>query len=281
MKKIAYNDIVERVAQMCIEANTTLPEETRVFYSSALETETSSRARKVLQYYEENLEAAKRDSLPVCQDTGLAVFFIRVGYSVLVEGKSSSICDAVQDGVRKGYTEGYLRKSIVSDPLFERKNTGDNTPAIIHIEQVEGDRLEISFAPKGGGAENMSRLFMLPPSAGVDGVVQSALKTVTSACANPCPPVVVGIGIGGNFEYAPYLAKKALFREGPSPDLKYAELEKKILVEINKSGVGPQGFGGDTTAFDVRIEHAPCHIASMPVAVNLNCHVHRHAHITF
>ncbi|MFW5808554.1 MAG: fumarate hydratase [Spirochaetota bacterium] len=280
MKTVSYDEIVKQVASMCIEANIVLPDETKRYYTESKRIETGRKAGSVFSYYMENMKAEEAERIPVCQDTGIAVFFVRIGTDVEIEG-ASMIHDAINEGVRRGYTEGYLRKSVVSDPLFARINTNDNTPAIIHMEYVKGDTLEISFAPKGGGAENMSRLFMLTPSAGRAGVVNAVMETVQDSCANPCPPVVVGIGIGGNFEYAPYLAKKALFRGGPSQDNRYAELEKEILERLNGTGIGPQGFGGDITAFDVRIEHAPCHIASLPVAVNLNCHVHRHMSISF
>ncbi|MDA3901029.1 MAG: fumarate hydratase [Spirochaetes bacterium] len=281
MRTVDYASVVDEVASACIRANRELPEFSLSYYRTALKRETDNRARSIIDRYIQNVAVAAERSLPLCQDTGTAVFFITIGNGItLAGGPSPLICDAVNDGVRKGYAEGYLRKSIVSDPLYERKNSTDNTPSIIHLEQCEGDILEIEYAPKGGGAENMSRLKMMTPADGEEGVLDFVVQTVKEAGGNPCPPVVIGVGIGGNFERCTYLAKKALFREEPHSDQRYAALEQKILQAVNALGIGPQGFGGKVTAFDAHIEYEPCHIASLPVAVNINCHVHRHAVIS-
>ncbi|MBN2435900.1 MAG: fumarate hydratase [Spirochaetes bacterium] len=278
MRNIDYNEIVETVAHACVNSNIRLPECTMQYYRTALKRETDGRSQGIIDKYLQNVEIADKQSLPLCQDTGTAVFFVTIGVDVKITGGSTLlVSDAITEGVRKGYTEGYLRKSIVSDPLFDRKNSGDNTPPIIHINLCEEDILKIEYAPKGGGAENMSRLKMMTPADGDDGVVDFVVETVKNAGGNPCPPVVIGVGIGGNFERCAILAKKALFREEPHPDSRYAMLEKRILKAVNALGIGPQGFGGNVTAFDVHIEYEPCHIASLPVAVNINCHVHRHA----
>jgi len=278
MKKIHYNDIVSAVRDLCIQANISLPSDTLNALKSSAEKEQSPLGKSILKQCIANASEAAEKQMPVCQDTGLAVFFITMGTGVSIEGGSGLIIDAVNDGVRLGYKDGYLRKSVLSDPLYDRKNTGDNTPAIIHIEPAAGDEFSITIAPKGGGAENMSRIAMLTPSAGEKGVVDFVVNAVVTAGGNPCPPTVVGVGIGGNFERCAYLAKKALIRQAGSPnaDPRYAALEAKILEKINASGVGPQGLGGTVTAFSVQIEYEPCHLASLPVAVNINCHVHRH-----
>jgi fumarate hydratase subunit alpha len=228
----------------------------------------------------ENHRLAAREQRPACQDTGLAVVFLELGQDVRIEG--GDLVAAINEGVRRGYEKGYLRKSVVAEPLFERKNTRDNTPAIIHTSIVAGDKLKITLAPKGGGAENMSGVAMMIPAAGVEGVRKFVIEQVRKAGPNPCPPVVVGVGIGGNFEVAPLLAKKALVRPMGSrnPNPAYAALEDELLEAINKLGIGPQGLGGSTTALAVHVEYAPCHIASLPVAVNLNCHVSPHQSIT-
>jgi fumarate hydratase subunit alpha len=278
MKSIHYSDIVEQVKRLCIDANVNLPADTVEALRRSVKSEKSELAKTILEQCIENAEIAASGSFPICQDTGLAVFFIKVGKDAEITGGSGLISDAVQEGVRAGYAEGYLRTSVLADPLYDRKNTKDNTPAIIHLEIVAGDAVEITIAPKGGGAENMSRIAMLPPSAGEAGVISFVAETVISAGGNPCPPTVVGVGIGGNFERCAYLAKKALLREigSSNPDQRYAKLEAVILEKINASGVGAQGFGGSTTSFCVNIEQEPCHLASLPVAVNINCHVHRH-----
>ena len=282
MKEIMYETIVAAVRNLCIDANLALPGDLASALSSALMTETFPLAKSILKQCYENAEIARDKGIAICQDTGLAVFFIKLGSQVHICGESGLLSDAVNEVVRRGYNEGFLRKSVLDDPLFDRKNTGDNTPAIIHLEIVQGDSLEITIAPKGGGAENMSRIAMLPPSAGEAGVISFVSDTVISAGGNPCPPTVVGVGIGGNFERSAYLAKKALLREvgKPASDERYANLEQIILNKINLSGIGPQGFGGVTTSFSVHIEHEPCHLASLPVAVNINCHVHRHKTVT-
>ncbi|HNX60931.1 MAG TPA: fumarate hydratase, partial [Spirochaetota bacterium] len=234
--------------------------------------------KSILDQCIENARIAKDKSIGICQDTGVAVFFIEMGINVRIEGNSGLINDAVNEGVRRGYNDGYLRKSMLADPLFDRANTGDNTPAIIHLSLTQGDNLKITIAPKGGGAENMSALAMLPPAVGVDGVFRFVTESAIKAGGNPCPPIVIGVGIGGNFERCAYLAKKALTMPLGSHhhDPRYSELEKRILDTVNKSGIGPQGLGGTVTALSVRILDEPCHLASLPVAVNINCHVHRH-----
>jgi fumarate hydratase subunit alpha len=278
MRTIQYDLIVNTIRDMCIRANTILPDDVIHALTESVSVEKSPLGRSILCQCLENAEIAEREGIGICQDTGLAVFFIDIGTDVRIEGKSPLIQDAVNDGVRAGYRDGFLRKSVLSDPLFDRINTDDNTPAIIHLTIVEGDRIEITIAPKGGGAENMSSLKMLPPAAGVEGVFTFVTSTVINAGGNPCPPVVIGVGIGGNFERCAILAKKALLREIGSRhhDERYAALEKKILNAVNESGTGPQGLGGSVTALAVHIIDEPCHLASLPVAVNINCHVHRH-----
>lgn len=278
MKIIQFSDIVREVKRLCIDANVNLPADSLKALETSVQNEKSPLARSILEQCVENASIARSSQIPICQDTGLAVFFVKLGKDAAVTGGTGLVSDAIQQGVREGYTEGYLRTSVLSDPLYDRKNTKDNTPAIIHLEIVAGDSLEITIAPKGGGAENMSRIAMLAPSAGEAGVISFVAETVVSAGGNPCPPTVVGVGIGGNFERCAYLAKKALLREigSRNSDERYAKLEDVILRKINESGVGAQGFGGSTTSFCVHIEQEPCHLASLPVAVNINCHVHRH-----
>lgn len=278
MRPVEYIKIVDTVKEMCLEANYDLPQEVLDHLKKAMVEEESSLGKSILAQCLENAETAKNERMPICQDTGLAVFFVNIGENVKVEG--GLLKDAVNEGVRQGYKEGYLRKSSLDDPLFSRKNTGDNTPAIIHLDIVSGDKLDMTLAPKGGGAENMSRLAMLPPSAGEKGVEDFVVDTIIEAGGNPCPPTVVGVGIGGTFEKVALLAKKALLwpLNYPNPDERYNRLEQKILGRINNSGVGPQGLGGKITSFSVHIEHHPCHLASLPVAVNINCHAHRHVH---
>lgn len=278
MRTIEYKTIVKTVKKMCMDANYDLPENVLRAFRSSVEKEASPLGRSILEQCIKNAEIARDERVPICQDTGLAVFFIKLGADVKIEG--GILPDAINEGVRAGYKDGYLRKSSLSDPLFDRQNTTDNTPAIIHIEALEGDKLDITLAPKGGGAENMSRLAMLPPSAGEKGVVDFVVNTVVEAGGNPCPPTVIGVGIGGTFEKVAMLAKKALLHplNEPNKDPRYDALEKEILKRINDSGVGPQGLGGRTTSFAVHIEWAPCHLASLPVAVNINCHAHRHTH---
>ena len=276
MRVIQFNDIVNAVATLCLKAAYDLPPDVMGGMKDARKHERSERGCAFLDQCIENANIAAAERMPICQDTGFAVYFIEMGEDVRVGG--GSIYDAVNAGTARGYTEGYLRKSIVTDPLFKRRNTGDNTPAVIHLELVPGDRLSILLAPKGGGSENMSALKMFPPSAGREGVVEFVVDAVTRAGGNPCPPTIVGVGIGGTFEKVAYLAKKALLRPlgQPHPEEPYAALERELLEKINASNVGPQGLGGDTTALAVHIEYFPCHIASLPVAVNLNCHAARH-----
>lgn len=278
MKNIQFRDIVVEVKRLCVDANVDLPADSLKALESAVRREKSVLARSILEQCVKNASIARSEQIPICQDTGLAVFFVRLGRDAAVIGGTGLVGDAIQQGVREGYAEGYLRTSVLADPLYDRKNTKDNTPAIIHLEIVAGDSLEITIAPKGGGAENMSRIAMLAPSSGEAGVISFVTDTVVSAGGNPCPPTVVGVGIGGNFERCAYLAKKALLREigSRNADERYVKLEDVILERINASGVGAQGFGGSTTSFCVHIEQEPCHLASLPVAVNINCHVHRH-----
>jgi len=275
MKIIQYSTIVDTVKNLCIEAACILPADVLTSIEQAQRDEPFPRAQGILDQIIENAAIAKDNRVPICQDTGVAVFFVTVGDDVRVEG--GILTDAINEGTRRGYVDGYLRGSIVSDPIFDRKNTLDNTPAIIHIEIIKGDRLEITLLPKGGGSENMSALCMLKPSDGLRGVMDFVRDAVVSAGGNPCPPVVVGVGVGGTADAACLLAKKALLRPLGEyhQDERYAQLEKELLDEINASGVGPQGLGGRHTALWVSAEYLPCHIASMPVAVSLNCHVSR------
>jgi fumarate hydratase subunit alpha len=276
-RKIPYKKVVDEVAAICLKAAYDLPDDVLNKIKECFEQESSERGKEFLRQYLENAQIATNEKMPICQDTGFAVYFVEIGDMVEIEG--GSIYEAITEGTAKGYKEGYLRKSIVSDPVFGRKNTGDNTPAIIHLQLVSGNKLTVILAPKGGGSENMSQLKMLKPSDGREGIVNFVVDSVINAGGNPCPPTIVGVGIGGTFEKAAFLAKKSLLRKvgDHNPDENYAELEKEILEKINASGVGPQGLGGDTTALAVHIEKFPCHIASLPVAVNLNCHAARHA----
>lgn len=269
-------EVTSAVKKLCISANCNVPRETIAALESAAETEESPVGREILEQILENHRIAREEGVPACQDTGVAMVFLELGQDVHLVG--GDLYEAINEGVRQGYTEGYLRKSLVNDPLFKRVNTGDNTPAVIYVDIVPGEDLKITVAPKGGGAENMSGLAMLAPAAGVDGVKQFVVEQVKKAGSNPCPPIVVGVGIGGTFDRVALLAKKALLRPAGSrnPDPMYAELERELLAEVNKLGIGPQGFGGRTTALAVNIETAPCHIASLPVAVNINCHVGPH-----
>ncbi len=274
MREISAELIRDTIEKMCIEANCILPEDMKACISKSYEEESFPQAKGILEKIIENYKIAEEENMPVCQDTGAACVFIKVGQDVHISG---SLEDAIHEGVRRGYKKGYLRKSIVGDPL-ERINTGDNTPAMIYYEITEGDKVEITLAPKGFGSENMSRIKMLKPSEGVEGVIDFVVETVELAGPNPCPPVVVGVGIGGTFDKCAFLAKKALLRnaESENPHPYYAELEKTLLDKINKLGIGPQGFGGMTTALAVNVEQFPTHIAGLPVAVNINCHVTRH-----
>lgn len=274
MRIIQAGLLTETIARLAIEANCVLPCDIKNRIEEARKSESWETAQGILDKIIENYGIAERNTVPICQDTGVCCVFLKIGQDVHIEGDLRA---AVDEGVRLGYGEGYLRKSVVKDPL-RRVNTGDNTPAMLYTEIVPGDRLEITVAPKGFGSENMSRLAMLKPSDGVEGVKAFILKTVEEAGPNPCPPIVVGVGIGGTFDKAAYLAKKALMRstDERSADPFYADLEAELLEKINALGVGPQGFGGKTTALAVNIEWMPTHIAGLPVAVNINCHVTRH-----
>ena len=277
MRTIQTTDITENIRQMCIEANHYLSDDMKQVFNKAVDNEESPLGRQVLEQLKQNLEIASSDMIPICQDTGMAVIFMNVGQEVHFEG--GSITDAVNEGVRQGYTEGYLRKSVVGDPII-RENTKDNTPAVIHYDIVPGDKVEITVAPKGFGSENMSRIFMLKPADGIEGVKEAILTAVKDAGPNACPPMVVGVGIGGTFEKCALLAKKALTRDlNCKSDIQYVnDLEEEMLDKINRLGIGPGGLGGTQTALAVNIETYPTHIAGLPVAVNICCHVNRHAH---
>lgn len=274
MKNISFEEISDAVKELCIEANRLLPRDVKCALEDMRGGEPWKNAQTVLDDIIENYHTAERLTMPICQDTGMACVFVRLGQEVRVDGK---LYDAINDGVRRGYTEGYLRKSVVADP-FRRKNTGDNTPAMITCEVVEGEELTITVAPKGAGSENMSRLAMLKPSDGIEGVKRFILETVEKAGPNPCPPMIIGVGIGGNFDKVALAAKRALLRpiDEENPDPFYAGLERELLQSINALGIGPQGFGGKTTALGVNVEVLPTHIAQLPVAVNISCHVTRH-----
>ena len=275
MKELNVEKITEAVKEMCIEANHFLSADMNKALIDAVDTEESPVGKKILDQLKDNLKVAKEDMIPICQDTGMAVVFLSVGQDVHLTG--GSLTDAVNEGVRRGYTEGYLRKSVVDDPII-RNNTKDNTPAVIHTEIVPGDRVEITLAPKGFGSENMSRVFMLKPADGIEGVKAAVLTAVKDAGPNACPPMVIGVGIGGTFEKCALLAKKALLRPvGKHSDIPYVkELEEELLEKINNTGIGPGGLGGRVTAFAVNVLTYPTHIAGLPVAVNICCHVNRH-----
>ena len=274
-KEIPYQKVVDTVAKLCIDANCLMGDDVINSFKNGLQKEESPTGIDIFNQLIENAEIAKKEMIPACQDTGFAVVFLEVGSGVRITG--GELFNAINAGVAKGYKEGYLRKSIVADPL-RRKNTGDNTPAVIHTEIVPGDNLKITVAPKGGGSENMSEVKMLTPAAGAEGIKKFVVDRVMRSKANPCPPIVVGVGIGGTFEKVAYLAKKALLRDIGTvhSDPFYAEMEKDLLERINQTGIGPQGFGGRVTALAVFIETYPCHIASLPAAVNINCHAARH-----
>lgn len=274
MREISTERITEAVKRLCIEANCHLTCDVKDCIKASYENESWPQAKEILGRIIENFEIADSMNQPVCQDTGVACVFLKVGQDVHIVG---DVNEAINEGVRLGYSEGYLRKSVVRDPL-NRVNTGDNTPAMIYYEITPGDKLEITVAPKGFGSENMSKIAMLRPSDGVEGVIDFVCKTVEEAGPNPCPPIVVGVGIGGTFDKAAYLAKKALIRpiDERNESEFYSELEATLLEKINSLGIGPQGFGGKTTALAVNIETFPTHIAGLPVAVNINCHVTRH-----
>lgn len=274
MRIVNSEKVTEAVKKLCIDANIYLGDDIKSAYKTMCSCEKSEAGREVLNQLSENAELAAKLGKAVCQDTGMAVVFVEIGEEVFIEG---NIEDAVNEGVRQGYKDGYLRKSIVRDPIH-RGNTNDNTPAIIHISFVKGDTVKIIVAPKGFGSENMSRIKMLAPADGVEAIIDFVIETVEIAGPNPCPPIVVGVGIGGNFEYSAYLAKKALMRKIGEANINpyYADLEKLLLEKVNQTGIGPQGYGGITTALGVFIETFPTHIAGMPVAVNISCHVNRH-----
>lgn len=276
MKTIAVSTITDVIREMCIEANHFLSADMKQALADAAQTERSALGRQILEQLQENLHIAGEDMIPICQDTGMAVIFLEVGQEVHFEG--GSLEDAVHEGVRRGYVDGYLRKSVVKDPLI-RENTGDNTPAVIHYKITPGDEVKITVAPKGFGSENMSRVFMLKPADGIEGVKAAILTAVKDAGPNACPPMVVGVGIGGTFEKCAIMAKQALTREvGEHSSIPYIkEMEEELLDTINSSGIGPGGLGGSVTALAVNINTYPTHIAGLPVAVNICCHVNRHA----
>lgn len=275
VRVIKSEDITNTVKEMCINANCYLNDDIRNALSESIKTEKSEVSRGILKKLIENADIAAEKEVPICQDTGMAVFFAEIGKEVFIEG--DTITEAINKGVSQGYTEGYLRKSVVSDPL-ERVNTNDNTPAVIYYDFTEGDKIKLTFAPKGFGSENKGGMKMLNPSDGVEGVIEFVTETVRKAGANPCPPMVVGVGIGGTMDKAAVLSKKALTRDITVRNKSeyYAKLEKVLLERINKLGIGPQGMGGTTTALAVNIEEFPTHIAGLPVAVNINCHATRH-----
>lgn len=276
MREVHVDRIVDELEKLCIESNYFLPEDVREALEKAGREEESPLGKEILQDILKNADIARDDNVPICQDTGFAVIFLEMGQDVHVVG--GDLMEAINEGVRRGYREGYLRKSTVDDPFKLRKNTGDNTPAIVHTSFVPGDTIKLTIAPKGGGSENMSALRMLTPSDGVEGIKQFVLETIEKAGSNPCPPIIVGVGIGGTIEKTTLIAKQALLRKvgehHPNPDV--SQVEKELLTSINKLGIGPQGFGGRTTALAVHIETFPAHIASMPVAVNIQCHAARH-----
>ncbi len=275
MRQLSVKKITKAIKEMAIETNCSLTEDVRDRIFEAEKNEPFPVAKNILGKIHENILIAEENKMPLCQDTGMACVFLEIGQDVHFTG--GSLEDAINEGVRQGYEEGYLRKSVVKDPL-RRENTGDNTPASITFKLVEGDKVRIVFAPKGFGSENMSRIAMLPPSAGVEGVKEFVVNACADAGANPCPPIVVGVGIGGTFDKVALLAKEALLEpiDKPASDPYYRDIEKELLDMINSLGIGPQGLGGRTTALAVRIKTAPTHIAGLPVAVNINCHVSRH-----
>ncbi len=277
MKTVNVQEITKNIKEMCIEANHFLTSDMDDALKGAVDTENSALGKQILNQLQDNLFIAGKDMIPICQDTGMAVIFMEIGQDVHFEG--GSLEDAINEGVRQGYVEGYLRKSVVKDPLI-RENTKDNTPAVIHYEMTTGDKVQITVAPKGFGSENMSRVYMLKPSDGIEGAKKAILETVEQAGPNPCPPMVVGVGCGGSFEYSSYLAKKALLRPiGSHSDKEHIrDMEEELLQKMNNMGIGPQGLGGNTTVLAVNIESYATHIAGMPIAINISCHVTRHCH---
>ncbi|MGB3457757.1 MAG: fumarate hydratase [Halobacteriota archaeon] len=280
MRQIHYSEVIEVVAQLCQDTNFSLPEDVLNSLRKARAEEKSPLGRIVLDQILENARIAAEEKVPICQDCGTAIVFLELGEELEITGGNLNLYAAIEEGVRRGYKEGYLRKSICHP--FTRKNTGDNTPAMIYTDIVPGNKLKIMFCPKGGGSENMSAIKMLSPSEGIEGVKKFVIETVKSAGSNPCPPIVVGVGIGGTFEGVALLAKKALLRPfgSPNTDSELAALEDELLEKINYLGIGPAGLGGSTTALSVHIEMLPCHIASLPVAININCHAARHKEVT-
>ena len=274
IREISTREIIKVVRNLCIDANYNLGDDVLLAFNNAIEKEDSGTGREVLKELIENARIAREEKVPMCQDCGLAVVFIEIGQDVHITG--GDLGDAINEGVRQGYMEGYLRKSACHP--FTRKNTGDNTPAIMHLQIVPGDKIKIIFAPKGGGSENMSRVDMLTPAAGIEGIKDFVVKRVKESGSNPCPPTIIGIGVGGTFERSAILAKKALLRKigNRNPDPELAKIEEEILTRINRLGIGPMGYGGNTTSLDVFLKIEPCHIASLPVAVNIQCHAARH-----
>ena len=275
MRTVQASEITKNIREMCVEANHFLSDDMKKVFDESVKREESPLGKQILNQLQENLEIAGRDMIPICQDTGMAVVFIKVGQEVHIEG--GNLTDAIDEGVRQGYVDGYLRKSVVRDPI-DRVNTKDNTPAIIHYEIVDGDQVDITVAPKGFGSENMSRIFMLKPADGIEGVKEAILTAVRDAGPNACPPMIVGVGIGGTFEKCALLAKKALTRNvNEHSKIDYVkDLEEEMLEKMNRLGIGPGGLGGTTTALAVNINTYPTHIAGLPVAVNICCHVNRH-----
>ncbi len=278
MREIDVSAIIDAVRDLCIRANCVLNDDVYDALEAATNTEKSPIGKEILCQLTENADIAKNENVPICQDTGMAIVFVELGQDVHIKG--GLLTDAINEGVRRGYRDGYLRKSVVADP-FLRENTKDNTPAIIHYDIVEGDKIKIIVAPKGFGSENMSKIYMLKPSAGIEGAKDAIVQAVDEAGPNPCPPMVVGVGVGGNFEMAALLAKKALLRpigsHSDKPHLR--EMEEELLERMNSLGIGPQGLGGVTTVLGVNVESFPTHIAGMPIAVNISCHVTRHAEV--
>lgn len=277
MREIKASDIIEAVAAMCVRATTKLPEDVRRSFEKASAQEESPAAQEIFRQLLENADLAEKTGLPLCQDTGYAVFYVEMGEDARVSG--STLKEAINEGVRQGYEKGFLRKSVCHP--MTRANTGDNTPAIIHIDLVEGDGLKIGFMAKGGGSENMSRVTMLAPAQGWEGIKKFVVNRVAEVGPNPCPPIILGIGIGGTFERAPSIAKKALLRklDHVHPDPEIAAMEAELLEEVNRLGIGPMGLGGKTTCLGIKIAMAPCHIASLPLAVNVQCHSARHEEV--
>ena len=279
MKSISCNTIKEKVKELCIATNYHLPDDVKEKLCSCIKDEPYELAKNTLKSIKENFEIAENGIFPICQDTGMACIFVEIGQEVhIIDG---NLADCINDGVREGYKEGFLRKSVVNDPVFSRINTTDNTPAIIHYEIVPGDNLKITVAPKGFGSENMCKIKMLKPSDGIEGIKDFVISVVADAGPNACPPIVVGVGIGGNFEKVALLSKKAMIRNinSKNPDPRYAKLEQELLAKINNLGIGPAGYGGKNTALSVNIETFPTHIAGMPVAVSICCHVARHKEV--